>query len=310
MAGDWIKMRMDLQTHPKVVRIMSALRADKFRTIGGLHAVWCVFDAHSEDGILAGYTADAMDASIGWPGFAAAMQSVDWLDETPQGLTMPRFDNHNGKSAKRRASDTERKRSVRTVRNLSANEAEKTGTREEKRREEYSSSYAPPESEAKSEEEEIQAKLIQVGITKPGVAALAIATAGVQATRGVLEWLESRKVLGCLPYASGVICNRLTQAGRASLPPDQGWNCEEAADYRKAVEKAGRAARKLRETVERISITELTARHGPWIDGLDLIGERKRLESENQVWRLEPDAAIRLELMRRREVEVRNGAQT
>jgi hypothetical protein len=138
MAGDWIKMRMDLQTHPKVVRIMSALRADKFRTIGGLHAVWCVFDAHSEDGVLEGYTAEAMDDSIGWPGFAAAMQSVDWLNETPQGLTMPRFDNHNGKSAKRRASDTERKRSVRTVRNLSACDAEKSGTREEKRREDIS----------------------------------------------------------------------------------------------------------------------------------------------------------------------------
>ena len=47
MAGDWIKMRGDLGTHPKVVRIMSALKADRLRVVGGLHAVWSLFDAHS-----------------------------------------------------------------------------------------------------------------------------------------------------------------------------------------------------------------------------------------------------------------------
>jgi triacylglycerol lipase len=37
MAADWIKMRSDLCTHPKVVRIMSALKADKLRhTAAGL----------------------------------------------------------------------------------------------------------------------------------------------------------------------------------------------------------------------------------------------------------------------------------
>lgn len=39
MSGDWIKMRIDLQTHPKIVRILSATKADKFRVIGGLHTV-------------------------------------------------------------------------------------------------------------------------------------------------------------------------------------------------------------------------------------------------------------------------------
>ena len=34
MAGDWIKMRIDLQTHPKVFRIVSALKADRFRIAG------------------------------------------------------------------------------------------------------------------------------------------------------------------------------------------------------------------------------------------------------------------------------------
>jgi hypothetical protein len=133
MAGDWIKMRADLFTHPKVVRISSALQADTLRTVGGLMSVWCLFDAHSEDGALLGYTPETIDQHLRWPGFASAMAAVGWLQETPESLVLPEFETHNGASAKRRAQDSERKRNVR---NLSACEADKTRTREEKRREE------------------------------------------------------------------------------------------------------------------------------------------------------------------------------
>jgi hypothetical protein len=149
MAGDWIKMRLDLQTHPKVVRILSATASDKFRVIGGLHAVWSVFDTHSADGSLSGYTAETLDHIIGWPGFSSAMIAVGWLAEDTQGLVLPEFSEHNGKSGKRRAEDQKRKRDERkspqSVRNLSANDADKKLTREEKRREELKPSPIPPE---------------------------------------------------------------------------------------------------------------------------------------------------------------------
>lgn len=150
MAGDWIKMRIDLQTHPKVVRILSAMRphdvntlTDKFRVIGGLHAVWSVFDTHSADGKLEGYTPEMLDHVIGWEGFSNAMISVGWLDfDGAQTIALPEFDEHNGKSGKRRAEDQKRKRNARSdpnfVRNLSANAADENGTREEKRREDIS----------------------------------------------------------------------------------------------------------------------------------------------------------------------------
>lgn len=133
MAGDWIKMRADLFTHPKVVRISSALKADTLRTVGGLMSVWCLFDAHSEDGQLEGYTFDAIDDHLRWAGFAQAVAAVGWLEESPQGVVLPRFDAHNGQSSKRRAQDADRKRDVRKS---SAPEADKKRTREEKRREE------------------------------------------------------------------------------------------------------------------------------------------------------------------------------
>lgn len=132
MAGDWIKMRIDLKANPKVVRIASALKADRLRTIGGLYSAWCLFDAYSIDGTMEGYTSDILDEEIGFPGFANAMKSVGWLDENAQGLVMPRFDAHNGQSAKRRAQDADRKK----VSRMSASEADELRTREEKRREE------------------------------------------------------------------------------------------------------------------------------------------------------------------------------
>lgn len=140
MAGDWIKMRLDLQTHPKVVRILSATKADKFRVIGGLHAVWSVFDTHSSDGRLNGYSAETLDHIIGWAGFSDAIIAVGWLlVDGEEALLLPDFDEHNGKSGKRRAEDQKRKRADRkspeNVRNPSETEADKKRTREEKRRE-------------------------------------------------------------------------------------------------------------------------------------------------------------------------------
>lgn len=137
MAGEWIKMRTDLATSPKVVRIASALKADgrpdKLRVVGALHAVWCLFDAHSEDGTLVGYSPDVVDDLIGWPGFCETLVSVGWAEFDGETLALPRFDDHNGKSAKRRAMDADRKR---TVRNTSASDADKKRTREEESREE------------------------------------------------------------------------------------------------------------------------------------------------------------------------------
>lgn len=133
MAGDWIKTRTDLLTSPKVIRMASALKADRFRIVGGLLSVWSLFDSHSEDGALSGYSVDALDELAAWPGFSGAMVDVGWLLAEDDSLKLPRFEAHNGASSKRRALDADRKRGVRSV---SASKADKKGTREEKRREE------------------------------------------------------------------------------------------------------------------------------------------------------------------------------
>ncbi len=141
MAGDWIKMRTELRTHPKVVRMSSATGSDKLRVVGGLHSTWCLFDVHSTDGKLEGYSPADIDEHLGFPGFAAAMIAVGWLAFDEKGLQMPDFESHNGSSAKRRAEDSARKASERrrqSVRKVSGTDADKLRTREEKRREEKS----------------------------------------------------------------------------------------------------------------------------------------------------------------------------
>jgi hypothetical protein len=153
MAGDWIKMRSALRRHPKVVRIASALQTDRLRVVGGLHAVWCLFDELSEDGRLYGYTPSALDSEIGFPGFSELLVAVEWLNwDGNDGLSLPEFDKHNGASAKRRAQEADRKRAERAssangpqdVRDPSADDADKKRTREEKRREEKKNPPKPP----------------------------------------------------------------------------------------------------------------------------------------------------------------------
>ena len=151
MAGDWIKMRSSLRRHPKIVRIASALNADRLRVVGGLHAVWCLFDEHSDDGQLCGYTPKAIDDEVSWTGFCDQLIAVGWVAfDGLNVLSLPEFDTHNGVSAKRRAQESDRKRADRAaeksaaqpVLELSATDADKKRTREEKRREKNTDAQA------------------------------------------------------------------------------------------------------------------------------------------------------------------------
>lgn len=205
MAGDWLKMRLDLQTHPKVVRILSATQSDKFRTIGGLHAVWSVFDTHSSDGRLPGYTPETLDHIIGWSGFSQAMIAVGWLEsEVPDALVIPDFDEHNGKGGKRRAEDMKRKRddrkSPQSVRNLSANEPDEKLTREEKRREEIEKNKEPKTKAPSKSSYDPLPCLLEYGVSEQTAS----------------DWLSLRKSKRAV-VTSTVLSNIAAQAQKAGL---------------------------------------------------------------------------------------------
>lgn len=111
-------------------------------------SVWCLFDAHSMDGRVEGYTPETLDDMLRWPGFAAQMIAVGWLLEDGQALVLPDFEAHNGASAKRRAQDADRKKNVRKT---SASQADETRTREEKRREEVKATPIVPNGDSSAD---------------------------------------------------------------------------------------------------------------------------------------------------------------
>lgn len=150
MSGDWIKMRGDLYSDPEVVRAARLCKVDRDTIVGRLHRTWAWADKVTADGFVAGMNADDLNETLNIKGWAQALQVVGWLEVTPDGLRFPRFEKHNGKSAKRRAMDTGRKQEER--RNVSPqypqsvriesgqNEDQR---REEKRRDKTSSPSAP-----------------------------------------------------------------------------------------------------------------------------------------------------------------------
>ena len=155
MAGDWIKMQKSLPRAPKVIRIASALGTDRLRTVGGLFSAWCLFDEQTEDGILTGYTPELFDEIVGLPGMARAMESVEWLEIGQDFLVVPRFDEHNGASAKRRAQDRDRKQSTRQADKCPAPKRTDCGLEKNRAREELSPPL-PPEGKDEGERELIR----------------------------------------------------------------------------------------------------------------------------------------------------------
>jgi len=140
MAGDWIKMRIGLADDPAVIAISRATKLDADTVVGKLHCIWGWADQNTADGRLDGVPASWIDSKVGKRGFANAMASTNppWLIIDDSGVTIPRFDRHNGKAAKSRADASERQRMSRNLCDKSVTDVtkvcDKSVTREEKRR--------------------------------------------------------------------------------------------------------------------------------------------------------------------------------
>jgi hypothetical protein len=135
MAGEWIKMRVDLASDPAVIRIRRATGLDVDAVVGKLHRLWSWADTHTADGLAAGLDAEWVDEFAGVANFAAAMQNAGWLEIAESGVRFSNFERHNGQPAKTRA--LKKNRMMRSRGAPSATEA-------------------PPEEEKRREEEEIQ----------------------------------------------------------------------------------------------------------------------------------------------------------
>lgn len=183
MAGDWIKMRGALCTHPKVLMIAEIIGNDcdvgrrlstgyngallqivtrdvtRDIVIGCLLRVWHATNEHTDDGVWKNSTIDTIDSVAGVPGFGAAMASAGWavVDEEKHTVSLPNFLEYNApakngarsSAAERQARYRDRKRVETVTKDVTPTVTRDVTlsvtsvTREEKRREEQRQTPAP-----------------------------------------------------------------------------------------------------------------------------------------------------------------------
>lgn len=139
MAGDWIKMRADLLTHPKVFALAESFGRDEFWVAGVLFAFWAWADKYCVDGRVDGATSRVVDKATQVDGLADALVNIGWLEVDDDGITLPGFNDHNGESAKERSLKNQRQARWRERKAAGLVDGEAStdaSTREEKRREE------------------------------------------------------------------------------------------------------------------------------------------------------------------------------
>jgi hypothetical protein len=117
MAGDWIKMRTNLDSNVRVIELASLLGLPELHVVGCLWKLWAWADTHTHDGNAIRVTGVTLDRFTGVDGFADALRKVGWLEGRDNALTFPRFAEHNGQTAKKRAETNQR---VATHRNAKA----------------------------------------------------------------------------------------------------------------------------------------------------------------------------------------------
>lgn len=109
MTEVWIKWCKGLAAKPRVIQLAQRFGLSRFDIAGRLMTVWEWLDSNSLDGCrVANITnryqvAMLIDDIAQLSGFAEAMIDVGWLAVDDDGMMFPRADEHNGKTAKKRA---------------------------------------------------------------------------------------------------------------------------------------------------------------------------------------------------------------
>lgn len=148
MSVAWIKMRVDLAQDPRVSRLASRWKRDighaavrLAAAVGMLHRTWALFDAQTADGFIPHVDSEWLDTQVGLEGWAEDLAAIGWIVVSPDGITLPGFEKHNGESAKKRDQAARRKAAERE-RSRQESRTERDIQRDEKRTPSYSYSLS------------------------------------------------------------------------------------------------------------------------------------------------------------------------
>ena len=113
---NWIKIRTTLPSDPRVIKMAEILKRPQHEILGALVTMWVFFDTHSTDGSLQFSSRSSIDAEVKIDGFCSALHRVGWLDDMANGgVSIPRFAEHNGASAKFRSENAARQAKFRVT---------------------------------------------------------------------------------------------------------------------------------------------------------------------------------------------------
>ena len=102
-------MEVDLDRSPEVLQIAETLDVDEVYVVGMLWATWSMADGHaSEEGRIEGGTKRMIDRRARHSGFADAMEKAGWLVVEENAIVFPKYQEHNGTTAKTRAQTQKR----------------------------------------------------------------------------------------------------------------------------------------------------------------------------------------------------------
>lgn len=97
----WIKIEHEIYNKPEVFSLASTLGITRAEVVGHLVNIWIWADQMSEDGNIYGNT--SMVDELTKEGFSEALEAVGWLEKNDMVMHIPKFEKHNGNSAKKRA---------------------------------------------------------------------------------------------------------------------------------------------------------------------------------------------------------------
>lgn len=161
----WIKLQTNIWDNPKIDYLTHEVGLPLEMVVGIVSRLWSWFDQHTEEGetdkigkakvnriIVTSVTqlrdkCNAIDVESVTNNFIECLKYIGWIAENDQnGYTLPKWGEHNGATAKKRATDTKRQQNHRLKRGgvtTVTQERDESVTREEKRREENNTPLPP-----------------------------------------------------------------------------------------------------------------------------------------------------------------------
>ena len=109
----WIKIETTTPDKPEVIAISTHLKLDPDCVVGKLVRLWAWADQNAISNESLPITEDWIDRFVRCRKFAKILRKVGWLSGPDGALCFPRFERHNGYSAKARASEQRKKASQR-----------------------------------------------------------------------------------------------------------------------------------------------------------------------------------------------------